>query len=177
GRDRRARIILERSTYALGEPVGVRAAIRTGQAADERVELNVERDGARVGTVEMQPVTGETGSYDGVFYPDDFGRFELVYAEPEGGRTATPFEVRPPDVELSDVRMASGMMQELAAKTGGRYLEPDQIDQVPGLIPDLTGTVVEEGPLEPLWDTPYLLALLVGLLSAEWLARKRTGML
>jgi hypothetical protein len=175
--DRRARIILERSTYVLGELVGVRAAIRTGQPVDKRMELVVEGDGRRVGTVEMQPVAGETGAYEGMFYPDDFGRFEFVYTEPEGSRTATPFEVRPPDVELSDVRMDSETMRELAAKTGGRYLEPDQIVQIPGLIPDLTRTVVEEGPLEPVWDTPYLLVLLVGLLSAEWLARKRAGML
>jgi hypothetical protein len=35
----------------------------------------------------------------------------------------------------------------------------------------------EPGPLEPLWDTPFLLAALVAALAVEWVMRKRMGML
>jgi len=79
--------------------------------------------------------------------------------------------------EESVPRMASPVMQRLARMTGGRYLSPSEFGQFVRGLPDRSRTVVEPGPLEPLWDTPYLLALLVAALGAEWALRKRMGLL
>jgi hypothetical protein len=43
-------------------------------------------------------------------------------------------------------------------------------------VPDQTRAEVEPGPLEPLWDSPWLLAFLVAALGAEWVLRKRMGL-
>jgi hypothetical protein len=180
GRGGRARIMLERAVYALGEPVAVRAALSDAQLrplADERSSLAVERDGRRIGTVELLGRPEEPGRYDGTFYPDDFGRFELVYVSPDGLRAAEPLEVRRPDVEFKDLRMASETMQELAARTGGRLFGPSELRQLALAIPDRSRTVVEAGPLEPLWDAPYVLGLLLAALVGEWVMRKRMGLL
>ena len=37
--------------------------------------------------------------------------------------------------------------------------------------------IEERSPPQPLWDTPGMLLLLVGLLSTEWLLRKRFSLL
>ena len=180
GADRRARISLERSVYALGEPVTVRARLLDAQLRpleDAGAELGVELSGALVGKVELRRLANEPGLYEGVFYPEQFGSFELVYEMPDGVRAAASLQVRRPQVEFKDLRMAEPTMRELAARTGGSYLGPAEAARLPSLIPDLSRTVTEPGPLEPLWDTPYLLALLVAALAAEWMMRKRMGLL
>jgi len=178
--DRRARIVLERSVYALGEPIRIRATLSDAQIrplTDERTTLAVERDGRLFGAVELGRRESELGQYEGTFYPEDFGRFELVYSGSGGLRVAQPLEVRRPDVEFRDLRLAGERMEDLAAKTGGRYFAPWELGQVPSAIPDRSRTITEAGPLEPLWDTPYLLGLLCAALVAEWVMRKRMGLL
>lgn len=180
GRQGRAGIELDRSVYALGEAVRIRARLLDSgfrPIQDGFVELGVVRDNARVGSVRMRQAAGESGLYEGVFYPGGFGRFELTYAAPDGLVVAEPFEVKWPEVEFDDVRMARLTMQRLADVTGGRYFEPSELDELAGAIPDRSRAVIEPGPLKPLWDTPYLLAMLVAALGTEWLLRKRMGML
>ncbi len=179
-RDRPLRISLDRRVCTPGQPVRVRARAvgpESRQVEGQWLELAVELNGRRVGTVELRRSPAEPEVYEGVLYPDAFGRHELVYVAPDGTRAAASLEVRRPDIEFRDVRMARQAMEELAASTGGRYLEPGELDQLPGLIPDRARTVVEPGPLEPLWDTAGLLALLVAALGAEWALRKWMGML
>jgi hypothetical protein len=180
GEDKRARISLERSVYSLGDPVNVSARLFDAQMhplKDERIELAAESEGRRVGRVELRRQANEAGLYKGVFYPEEFGAFRLVHTTTDGLRAAVSLQVRRPDVEFRDLRMARQTMETLAAKTGGRYFEPSALDELPKVIPGRSRIVTEPGPLEPLWDTPFLLAALVAALAAEWVMRKRMGML
>ncbi|KPK58612.1 MAG: hypothetical protein AMK73_09110 [Planctomycetes bacterium SM23_32] len=168
-----------RSSYTLGEAVPVEVSI-----ADERlrpraggvVEVVVEHEGRPLGDLELRSVPGAAGRFGGVFLPESPGSYDLVLALPEIGRLMESFEVRPPDVEFRDLRMAPRVMGELAGSAGGRYLGPEEFAALLEAIPDRTRTVTEPGPLRPLWDTPCLLALLGLALVAEWVMRKRMGL-
>jgi hypothetical protein len=176
GAERGARISLERRSYALGEAVRVQARLRDAQGAG-RAALSVEREGRQVGFVELRPVPEQAGLYEGTFYPEAFGRYELALALPDGTRVTAALQVREPEVEMRDLRLAAEALRALAAGSGGRYLEPDEVSRLPEVIPNRSRVVLEEGPLAPLWDAPWLLALLVGALCAEWALRKWIGLL
>jgi len=179
GADKRVRISLERSVYSLGDPVNMSARLFDAQMhplEGDHAELAVESDGRHVGTVELRRGK-EAGLYKGVFHPEEFGGFQFVYSAADGVRAAVSFQVRRPDVEFRELRMAREMMEGLAKKTGGRYFEPSEVGDLPKAIPGRSRIVTEPGPLEPLWDTPFLLAALVAALAAEWVMRKRMGMM
>jgi hypothetical protein len=175
-----ARIVLPRSVYTLGEGVPVQLritapALRPGPRGDAR--LAVEQDGRTVAALKLRPVSGEEGAFGGVFQPPVAGRFDLVFTAPDRARVSEPLDVKPPELELRDLRMDEKLMRDLASRTGGRYVPPDELAGLIESVPDRTRTVVEPGPPEPLWDTPYLLALLTAALAAEWIMRKRMGLL
>ncbi len=179
GGARRITLMPDRSSYAVGDAVRVRARILDKQmqpVTTGAITLTVDRDGAQVATVQAHRVSGEPGAYEAVFYPEGFGRFTVNYTAPDGTRAREPFEVREPEVEFADLRLARPAMEQLAQITGGRYVLPDALDSLPASVPDLSRTVVESGPLLPAWDRLWALAVLVCALTAEWILRKRMGM-
>ncbi len=179
GGARRITLMPDRASYAVADAVRVRARIldeHMQPLAAEAVTLRVERNGAQIATVQARRVPGEPGAYDAVFYPEGFGRFSVAYTAPDGARAAEPFEVREPEVEFADLRLARPAMEQLAETTGGRYVLPDALDSLPASVPDLSRTVVESGPLRPAWDRLWALALLICTLTAEWVLRKRIGL-
>lgn len=180
GADKRARISLERSVYPLGDPVNIHARLFDAQMHPleaDRAELAVESEGRHVGAVELRRQANEAGLYKGVFYPEEFGTFQLIYSTTDGLRSSVSLQVRRPDVEFRDLRMARQTMEEMARKTGGRYFEPSEVEDLPKAVPGRSRIVTEPGPLEPLWDTPILLVVLVAALTAEWIMRRRMGMI
>ena len=73
------------------------------------------------------------------------------------------------DLELDDSAAVPGVMDGLAAMTGGKSLVPEDL---PGLIQRLTkdteSLVVRTESKQTLWDTWAFFFLLVGLLGTEW---------
>ena len=65
--------------------------------------------------------------------------------------------------------------RRLSAATGGRYYSAEDLRTLPEDIP-----ISIKGPPDmeekDLWDMPFLFLLLVGLISAEWILRKRKGL-
>ncbi len=81
-------------------------------------------------------------------------------------------EVIAPDDEMRNPQTNHPLLAEIAEATGGRVLPPDDLDSLPRLLPNRTIIV----PLPPesatLWDRPFVLAVLLGLLTVEWVGRR-----
>ena len=60
---------------------------------------------------------------------------------------------------------------------GGAYFEISEALSLPARIPDRHETTTTKGSAEPLWDTGWMLALMVGLLCLEWALRKKWALL
>lgn len=78
------------------------------------------------------------------------------------------------DPETSDPRLNEPVLQRLAAATGGQYLEPDQVGELPGLLGD-AGEGRQPTEVRDLWHNAWTLLGIMGLLAAEWLLRRRVG--
>jgi hypothetical protein len=108
------------------------------------------------------------------------GRYDVILTRKDGDReerveTAFLVVTAERSVELADVTATRASLGTLARWTGGRVVGPDRA----GGLWDAFGEgrrVVKERHERALWDQPWILLLLVGLLTAEWLLRKQGGL-
>ena len=173
----RVRTSTDRAIYRAGASV-----LFTAQVFNELLQpqegyaVTVELDNGH--TISMRDV-GD-GSYQGTYTGATAGEYSYsVTAEFDGsliGQETGRFVVEKHSVEWTDVRANSVLLGELARESGGTSLSIDYADQ---LIRDWTlrQTVVEQRRdirFGNGWEPLFFIAF---LLVAEWLLRKRLGML
>jgi hypothetical protein len=87
-----------------------------------------------------------------------------------------PFTVLPPEsTEMIDLETKWPLLEELAAKSGGKVFTPDECGALLQLL-IARGKPHTDHYAQRLWEWWVLLALIVGLLTAEWVARKFAGL-
>jgi hypothetical protein len=101
----------------------------------------------------------------------------IPVSEADGGVIETPFAVELPSVETNQVWLNKPLLVDLANLSGGKYFDVHQVDQLPAAIPEKSQTIESRSRPIPIWDVPGMLVALVGLLSMEWLLRKRFKLL
>ena len=79
------------------------------------------------------------------------------------------------DLEMSQPRLNESVLRRLARETGGRYLNIGEADALDGLIRQLPPQLGEP-EVKDLWHNGLSLLLIIGLLAAEWIARRRAGL-
>lgn len=102
-------------------------------------------------------------------------RVEATRANQPIGSAVVHVHAGPGDAEYFDATMHAGTLKRIAEETGGRFYPASGAS---ALAEDLryTGkgvTTVEE---RELWHMPIVLALMVGLLCAEWAYRRAVGL-
>lgn len=182
--DRLVRVQPVQATFDGGEPVRF-----TGEVYDERLQ---PVSGADV----QVTIEAEDGSaYPLVMRSEGNGRYRLEAGElPEGsyrftaeatagetplGSDRGTFSVGALELEYQETRADAALMNQIATRTGGVSTDLDglenalaQITSSPEYAP-ATERVVQESSLR---QTFLLLALALILLAAEWILRKRHGM-
>ena len=120
-----------------------------------------------------------SGRFTTAFRAEQKGLYRL-HAEAKRGERALGaadrwFYVGGADRELADPRLNDGTLRRIARATGGRYVDAASAGQVASW---LDAGAAESADLEQhdLWQEPWALALLVSVLSAEWILRRRWGL-
>ena len=119
--------------------------------------------------------------YEAVLPPlADPGRYDVKLARKDGApgepvETAFLVVTAERPVELGDVVATRTTLDALARWTGGRVVGPAHAADLWNAFGEGRQTVAERRE-RPLWDTPWLYLLIVGLLTAEWILRKRGGL-
>jgi len=194
----RGTITTPKQQYDLGESVVI-----TARALDERFNplqlpaLEMKAIAGAKGTsggegepsqqsvtpVSLAPVPGREGFYQGRFVPRKTGAYHLRMELATAGTGPAVVEreilVTQPDIELRDPAMQRSRLQQLVAEAGeGQYCDADEAIALAALIPDRSRTPppIRERP-RPLWDNRYVLMALVGLLTIEWILRKKAKLL
>lgn len=177
------RLETDRDRYALGQTVRVLAELRGPDlepwTAESVTATAVGPDGSEELTLEAAPA--RPGTYRAILPARRLGAFEIRLrppgAPPEAGDLTRGFTVEAPHLELADPRLDRAGLRALAQRTGGRYLEVDEADEVPDLIPDRRETLLIPDQPRTLWDRPWVLVLFGLLVSLEWALRRRARML
>jgi len=192
----RGQIQTDRVRYWPGEPIVFRARLSSAdyQPLDvPSVSLQITSDradsalGPAPTQITLHADPNRIGWYKGQFVPPQSAAVPARYrasillpAAPgeEDAILTHEVEVRESDREILKPQMDRAQLVTLARRSaGGAYCEINEAFSLPERIPDRHETTTTRGHAEPMWDTGWMLAGLVGLLSLEWALRKRWHLL
>lgn len=165
-------------TSEVGKPVRVRVLRRPGTAPSAAPHLVVSRDGHPVSTFEPLVNPANPDQWDAVFPLEEPGlhTIQLQSGEDSGPLHATLL-VRAPPGEMSELSADPEYLRALAEPTGGRLLTPDTLAALfdrPAPLPQTTDGVAE---WKSSWDTWMWLLPMLGFFAAEWVLRRRNGLI
>ena len=94
----------------------------------------------------------------------------------ELGRDAMTFRREDGVAENFHTQQNRELLEKLAAETGGRYYKPDEAQKLGQDISySEAGITVRE--TRDLWDMPIVFLLLLGVRAAEWVLRRKWGVI
>ena len=102
------------------------------------------------------------------------GTYKLELTLPDSREQVTDeIVVALPKLEDENIRQNVRLLTDLVRDTGGKYLTIDTaLAELPALLPDRGEQFYIPERLRTLWDREWVMYLLVGILSVEWLTRK-----
>ncbi len=129
--------------------------------------------------LELQEDLSEEGAYMVSFVPEELGVYRLdVEAETAAGSLfskPTSFLTQPSGREYRDATLKSASLGRLADASGGTYYASSDVSAIPANLRNRrTSTSIYRS--EYVWDMPVLWFLVLALLSAEWIYRRRKGL-
>lgn len=148
----------------------VRAQVRpieedgqTGMA--QTLTLGVEDTGAR---------RALSQGYAASWLPTEPGEYEIIVDEPLLAPLGLRIEVEvlADSDELRDPMADHNVLASLAERTGGRVLGMDTLGELPSVLPRREVVIAGQPQIEPLWDRPVVLIVLLVLLAMEWVGRR-----
>ena len=171
----------ERREYEAGDTVRLRARFldeRSAPAEDDGVTVVLEHEGHKTRRVKLHRAAVRRGSFEGVLSGLPAGNYHAWIAVPimDAQAPAVDFSVARPSGEFREVRTDTSAMKRAAKQTKGKYYTPLSATRIPGDLPGGRKVPIESLPPKPLWNTWPVLAACLALLIAEWILRKRGGM-
>ena len=178
GEHKRIRLETDRSSYSVGSQGRLYAHV-----LDDNFEPVVQSgfdvvvsglDGTASGQqIKLQPDRSQPGLYEGYFTPPGPGRYRMEANEDDREiSSVTEFQVSDFRQELADTDMRLKNLQRISGLTGGVTLGVRELPRLSSLVESgsVTTTVRSE---RPLWDHWFVILLIVALLGAEWILRRR----
>ena len=146
--------------------------------SDARVEARILGPAGVSGLVELRPVAQEPGSYSGEWSAEKPGSYlaEILArrGEEEAGRDVVTFLREDGVAENFRREQNRELLAKLAEQTGGRYYRPREAGRLAEEISySEAGITVRE--TRDLWDMPAVFLLVLALRFAEWLLRRKWG--
>jgi len=151
--------------------------------AGASVEITVRAPDGRQAVLPVQGDPADANVWTAPFFADRGGRYEatakLVGSDVQGrhdrASQVTEFIVRGSDLELNDASPNPAALGRIAQLSGGVYTDLDDPDGVRRIIDSLPAeaTVTREQRTAGLWNSPLLFLLFLGLVTVEWLMRRR----
>jgi len=172
----------DRREYRRGEPVRMRVRFvdeRQAPVADDGVTVILEREGQQNQNIQLARNATSRGVFEGTFHQAVDGKYHARVGTPtlEGQPASTDFLVVAPPGELERIQMDAAELKAAAEETRGRFYRIGEVDRLPGDLPPGRQVPIEALPPEVLWNRWWLLATFLGLITSEWILRKRKGML
>ncbi|MGC1275705.1 MAG: VWA domain-containing protein [Planctomycetaceae bacterium] len=177
-RDRGAELTSDRRSYSQGEPVTLRVRFHdeqlTPSAAGEVTVLVEDRSGGRQ-TVDLPRVAPASNLFEGRLNNLPEGSYHAWVQQPafDGAPPATDFRIDAPQRELARRGADLADLRRAAEMSGGRYFDLEDAGRLPSRLPAGRPVRLEAALPKPLWNRPELLLALAGVLTLEWLVRKR----
>ena len=166
---------------AEGDPLRVEVVVSDAAfapALDALVQVQVDDPQGGRRDLRAVPVVGEPGRYVVDVPAPARGVYRVAATAVTGAdaprRAEAAVLVGSADLELTDPRRQDPVLQRLAEHAGGRYREAADVD---ALVADIRAGGAAAPPVpRDLWHTVWAFALIVTLVSTEWMLRRRWGL-
>lgn len=141
--------------------------VRISRAGDDgepgaRIKLGAEGAGEQAASYGASWVASEPGAYV----------VETVDPLLASAGARAEFRVLAPDDEMRTPEADHALLADLAERTGGAVVPAGELDRLADLLPNRSIVIEGEPDVETLWDRPIVLAVLVLLLTGEWVGRR-----
>jgi uncharacterized membrane protein len=165
-----------------GDAVSVDVEARNASFApvpDASVDATLTAPGGVAHALKLRHADPASGRFTAAVAADQPGLYR-VHAEARRGTTPLGSADRwmfvgGADREFADPRLNEGFLRRVSRNTGGRYVRASDASRIPAW---LEATVPQNAAPErrDLWHEPWAFAVIVILLSAEWILRRRWGL-
>ena len=178
----------ERLQYLVGEQAAFRAHVNATEKFKEviknaRITLQLTRINGNVETpVFLETAGNGPGEYSKRFALGATGsyRFKVTALNAEGATIdsdSIDLQVTAPDMEVDNPRANLRLLRRIADLSGGKYFDyPNAAKAFEYLQSRPAGFSKPQTEVTELWDSGWIIALFVSLLSVEWLLRKKWGL-
>lgn len=159
----------------LGQEIHLRLQLKQDSAATTPPVLNIEVTDGTTAQLSMTP-SAQAQLFEASYLPPTTGRHSVTTTLPDGSRLSARFMVHQEDRERTEVATDRTYLNKLCVASGGSLLEPADL---PAFLERLQANLQ---PNEkrfrhlPLWDRPWILALLVSCFGLDWYLRRRWGL-
>ena len=180
---KQAEVTTDRRRYTRNQPISIQVRFPNPGIAPASGELSVEvrKKGQGPRKIALKRSPGARQVFEGILPGATEGDYEVRYLPPpvlEGDLPTTAFRVDPPAGEFEQIRMNQPELLRASAESRGKFYGPTV--SAATLLKELP--IPQKVPLDtdppiPLWNTPAMLGLFLGLLTLEWVLRKRKQML
>lgn len=169
----------EKNSYQQGERVTITGKpLRNSETAEEGF-LHISHNGKRINTKPIH-FNENTGNYFGQFWASQSGQLDYIIELNIGDKLMTVGEgliqVQESQVELNHVYLNKGPLKTVTEKNNGQFRHWDERSSlIKGISPNSKiETYYSKIVLHDSW---WIFSLLIGILSAEWLLRRRLGLM
>jgi uncharacterized membrane protein len=146
---------------------------------DAAVSATITGPGGSSRPLVLRPDPEVAGRFAGQAIPDVPGLYRVQGEARRGSRSLGPidawFHVGGTDREFADPRLNEAFLRRLAHASGGEYLQASDAGRLASLLRSAAPRALEPERRD-LWHEPWAFALVVALLSAEWILRRRWGL-
>lgn len=185
----------KQTAYRRDEPIRITVRFpddAPAPAADAPIKVLVERaplkkpDGTpgvgsnEAQTVQLAKVDGTRATYQTLLTRTPEGEYRFFLTEPAitGSRPRAEAKVLPPPGERDRIEMNRAELLRAATESRGKFYTLADADKVIDDLPEVPRVPLNQPmPPIPLWNHALAFALLVALLGAEWLLRRRERLL
>lgn len=177
---RAVQLVTDRREYHLGEAITLRARfLDPGLAPADEVTVALEPSGQARQLVKLPRHPTVAGVFEATLPQLPEGEHEVLLVEPQpvGASAATRFSIVAPPGEMARTEMDAAALRNAAELTGGRFYTISTASQLLSDLPVGRRVPVESLPPVSIWNRWWMLAAFLAALSAEWILRKRKGML
>jgi len=152
-------------------------------AADAHVTAHLIGPEGESAMVDLTPVPNTPGSFEMDWTADKPGSYVAEVTADQGavgkggqelGKDVLSFRREDGVAENFHTEQNRELLEKLSDETGGRYWEQSELERLPKEI-SFSEAGISVRDTKELWDMPIVFLVLLGLMSADWLLRRKWG--
>ena len=169
----------DRTSYSSKEAVNFLGFLR-GPRSSELPTLTITQPDGKTTRIVSAKGDGKAADFTASYHPPMPGEYLATVPPPSGSEQTAPasaaFTVYPGQEEEANRSADPVLMRQIAEAGGGQALRLAELPSLPEKLKAAEQAATRKQEPRSAWDRGWVLALLVGLLTAEWVLRRRAGL-